>query len=433
MFAKERPLPKALNIVRPSPPLYFSQQDSCSMASSPSEISTISNFSTFSNSRPQPTIFNPASLFQNNLNNFKSSVNTVGVNPHRFLQRPRSNSTVSRSTFFTAFSDYSNVNADDDDDDYDELDSIDGMTDEEEEEEEEEDDEDEEDEEDEEEENIKIVAKVRHGTIMNGKGEFVSKGSKNDHWLDEARTNRKIADLEIENQTLLSLNTTLESKLKQQALQISELEKRLQQVNEPPLTPISDKQVDDEDDQNESVFSFKSIEEDEEESDRIFQRVKLAVEHLIEQAEIALIEKSKQSGKVLQQQDHHLKEDEETLRKLSIRSSSPIEMKKRSTARRVSDTSAIKPSPRPSSVKMTRNLSRQSSPPILQRSVSPSLQRAASPSLQRSTSSLQRAASPSLQRSASPSLQRSTSPSTQQRPSSRLSTHKQDSGKPKWH
>ncbi|KAG1248433.1 hypothetical protein G6F68_013795 [Rhizopus microsporus] len=122
------------------------------------------------------------------------------------------------------------------------------MTDEEEEEEEEEDDE---DEEDEEEENIKIVAKVRHGTIMNGKGEFVSKGSKNDHWLDEARTNRKIADLEIENQTLLSLNTTLESKLKQQALQISELEKRLQQVNEPPLTPISDKQVDDEDDQNE--------------------------------------------------------------------------------------------------------------------------------------------------------------------------------------
>ncbi|EIE77132.1 hypothetical protein G6F55_008993 [Rhizopus delemar] len=403
------------------------------MASSPSEISTISNFSTFSNSRPQPTIFNPASLFQNNLNNFKSSVNTVGVNPHRFLQRPRSNSTVSRSTFFTAFSDYSNVNADDDDDDdddYDELDSIDGMTDEE---EEEEDDEEEDEEEEEEEENIKIVAKVRHGTIMNGKGEFVNKGSKNDHWLDEARANRKIADLEIENQTLLSLNTTLESKLKQQALQISELEKRLQQVNEPPLTPISDKQVDDEDDQNESVFSFKSIEEDEEESDRIFQRVKLAVEHLIEQAEIALIEKSKQSGKVLQQQDHHLKEDEETLRKLSIRSSSPIEMKKRSTARRVSDTSAVKPSPRPSSVKMTRNLSRQSSPPILQRSISPSLQRAASPSLQRSTSSLQRAASPSLQRSASPSLQRSTSPSTQQRPSSRLSTHKQDSGKPKWH
>lgn len=108
-------------------------------------------------------------------------------------------------------------------------------------------------------------------------------------------------------------------------------------------------------------------------------------------------------------------------------------MKKRSTARRVSDTSAVKPSPRPSSVKMTRNLSRQSSPPILQRSISPSLQRAASPSLQRSTSSLQRTASPSLQRSASPSLQRSTSPSTQQRPSSRLSTHKQDSGKPKWH
>ncbi|KAG1443043.1 hypothetical protein G6F56_010818 [Rhizopus delemar] len=203
MFTKERTLPKALNIVRPT--LF---QDSCS--TSPSELSTMSNFSS---SRPPPTIFNPGSFFQS-VNTFKSS--TVGVNPHRFLQRPRSNSTV--SSFFSAFSEYS-ASGDEYDDD---LDSIDGMTDEEEIEEETE-------EETEEEEHVQVVARVKHGTIMNGKGEFVNK-SKNDHWLDESRANRKIADLEIENQTLLSLNASLEYKVKQQAEYINELEKRLQQV-----------------------------------------------------------------------------------------------------------------------------------------------------------------------------------------------------------
>jgi hypothetical protein len=43
---------------------------------------------------------------------------------------------------------------------------------------------------------IKVVARVKNGTIMNGKGEFVNKGiddrASHSSWLDEARTNRKV-------------------------------------------------------------------------------------------------------------------------------------------------------------------------------------------------------------------------------------------------
>jgi hypothetical protein len=42
----------------------------------------------------------------------------------------------------------------------------------------------------------KVVARVKNGTIMNGKGEFVNKGiddrASHSSWLDEARTNRKV-------------------------------------------------------------------------------------------------------------------------------------------------------------------------------------------------------------------------------------------------
>ncbi|KAG1444832.1 hypothetical protein G6F56_010139 [Rhizopus delemar] len=378
MFSKERPLPKALNIIRPSPPPFINTQDSSSTASSPSEISTISNISTFSNSHRSPpaTLFNPASLFQNNVNNFKtSSVNTVGVNPHRFLQRPRSNSSLSRSTFFTFSDNHPTIATttldENDDDNDDDLDSIDGMTDDEEEEEEEE--------------KTKVVAKMKRGTIMNGKGEFVNKGGEDhDPWSDEARASRKIADLEIENQTLLSLNATLETKLRQQTLQISELEKKLEHVSEAPLTPISDKHVENEDEGNELVLLHQSIEQDDTEAEKSFLRIKSALEGLIEQAEVALIEESKPTAKVLQPQDsYYLKQAKEN-------------------KRRISDT-------KPISVKMTRSPSRQSSPPILQ-------QRSASPSIQ-------------TRRSTTPSMRRSNTPSVQ-RPSSRLSTRQTE--KPKW-
>ncbi|KAG0742048.1 hypothetical protein G6F57_003690 [Rhizopus arrhizus] len=358
--SSKRPLPKALNIIRPSSSPSFQQDySSSSTGSSPSEISTISNISTFSINKH--TLFNPASLFQNNKNIKSSSV--VGVNPHRFLQRPRN---------------YNANQVEDDIDEYDELDSIDGLTDEE------------------DEDDTKIVAKIKNGTIFNGKGEFVNKGSQNnDLWSDEARANRKIADLEIENKTLLLLNATLETKLRQQTLQITELEQKLRiGGGEAPLTPISDKHVEDEDE----IVSI--YEQEEAETEKSFQRIKSTLDHLIEEAHVALIEQSKQSRRVLQ--NYEVKEEE-------YRLSSPTEMKTRPT-RRTSDSSSTRSS-KPTSIKMSRNSSRQSSPPILQRPSSPSLQRTTSPSIK--------------------NTRRSNVPA---RSSSRLSnTRKQDTEKPKWH
>ncbi|KAG2230385.1 hypothetical protein INT48_004196 [Thamnidium elegans] len=298
---------------KPSSPLMQLQDSShSSSTASSSSISTFSSFSNNNNGRVQPTIINPSNFayFQNNWASLKST-NTVGVNPHRFLQRPRRMST-------------------------------------------------------------KIVAKIKHGTIMNGKGEFVNKGSAEDQnsWLDEARANRKIADLEIEKASLLVLNTTLETKLRQQTSQIAELQKRLQ-MNEGPLTPVSDKHVDESllfDDDETTIVS--STEDDDIETDQVFQRIKSMLEGLILQAEVALLQKTKQSGKVLQQDQYFLTREEEkkrnvedTLHKLTVRTSPIISPSSTNTrkppTRRVSDTS------KPSSAKMSRNLSRKSSPPVM--------------------------------------------------------------------
>lgn len=199
MSIKEVPFPKALNIIRPSSPL-IPRQDASSTTAYSSSVSTISTLSSFhNNTRVQPTIVNPSNFayFQNNWASFIPSnpvANTVGVNPHRFLQRPRSNSNLSRSTFFSKFSGSSQIDSDEDGDDVDdEYDSIDGLTDDD-----DDDDEEEVQEEEQKQEEIvtKVVAKVKHGTIMNGKGEFVSKGSivdEHNSWLDEARANRKVS------------------------------------------------------------------------------------------------------------------------------------------------------------------------------------------------------------------------------------------------
>jgi hypothetical protein len=183
MLSKQRPpAPKALNIVHPTSA--FPVQD-VSHSSSTASDSTLSTLSTHSGTRVQPTIVSPSNFayFQNNWSIKTNPIpNTVGVNPHRFLQRPRSNSSLSKSTFVSLLSAVSSDTADDDDDDeYDEydLDSIDGIT-------------DDEDDEEEEQAPAKIVAKVKHGTIMNGKGEFLSKGPAEDQLLDEARANRKV-------------------------------------------------------------------------------------------------------------------------------------------------------------------------------------------------------------------------------------------------
>ncbi|CAO3616423.1 unnamed protein product [Mucor fragilis] len=383
MSIKEVHFPKALNIIRPSSPLIQRHDSSysSSTASSSSSPSTLSNTS-FTN----PTIVNPSNFnyFQNNWASFKST-NTVGVNPHRFLQRPRSNSNLSKSTFFSTLSLSSQENHQDDDDEDDINSSIDGVDETEEGEEDYDDDDEEED--DDEEPQVKIVAKIKHGTIMNGKGEFVNKGNsmaEESAWLDEARANRKIADLEIEKASLLVLNTTLEAKLRQQTAQIVELQKRLQ-MNEGPLTPVSDKHVEDFlFDDDETTVVQQQQEDQEIENDQVFQRIKSMLEGLILQAEVALLQKTNKSGKVLQDysdasaamdKQFHV---QETLHKLTVKTSPSsiadmhsnhyqIPTKRASSPfRRVSDASSVSSrGSSASSVKMSRNLSRQSSPPIL--------------------------------------------------------------------
>ncbi|KAI8367411.1 hypothetical protein EDC96DRAFT_152197 [Choanephora cucurbitarum] len=399
MSVKEVIFPKALNIVRPQTPSIrrqdSSQSSSTVSSSSPSTVSNFSSYSAFNHqqnhARVPPTIVTPSNYayIQNNWANFKSVnpiANTVGVNPHRFLQRPRSNSNISKSTFFSARSLSSHNDEDDDDDD---LNSIDGLSDEE------SDDEDNDD-------NAltKVVAKVKNGTILNGKGQFVSKGPPQEDpnsWLEDARTNRKIADLEIEKASLLFLNSTLEAKLRQQSSQIAELQKRLQ-MNELPLTPVSDKHTD-EFPPFDNGETRLMTEEEEIENDLAFQRIQSMVETLITQAESALTQKTKQSGRVLQQQpsspigdeerQHHV---EETLHKLTVRSTTPSADNqlrrsktptintRRSTipnTRRVStsdnsstisSTSSVRSS---SGTGMSRTLSRQSSPPVMTRPSSP--------------------------------------------------------------
>lgn len=117
------------------------------------------------------------------------------------------------------------------------------------------------------------------------------------------------------------------------------------------------------------------------------------LENLILQAEVALLQKSKPSGKVLQDYKLPIKDEEkqlhvqgqyiagktrkpynniiiETLQKLTKKSTRVLDNHKPPPTRRASE--QIKPT----SVKMSRTLSRQSSPPVL---VSSTTKRAPSP------------------------------------------------------
>ncbi|CAO3589820.1 unnamed protein product [Absidia cylindrospora] len=151
---------------------------------------------------------------------------------------------------------------------------------------------------------IKVVARIKNGTIMNGKGEFVSKGgddrASHSSWLDDARTSRKIADLEIEKTSLMALNATLESKVAQQDAKIAKLEKQLQlRSNEWPLSPVSDKGMDEEQPCFEKLISTELLTEDEIANDHVFQRLRCMLLGLIDQAEEAVRLKTKATGRVL--------------------------------------------------------------------------------------------------------------------------------------
>lgn len=235
MLAKDQtaPAPKAVNIIRPSSPLLHhfkrpaspyhhlnptapvndtSHSSSTASSSSPSTLSTLSSFSAPGG---RATVLGPANFLSLYATQHKPNFGQAPISfPQRLLQRARSNSNLSKLTVISSNSlsededeeeeeDELDQDIDDDsrsnktnDDEDDEIDSIDGLSD---------DDDDDEEEgkssnaspvssDDEEEVSpSKIVARIKNGTIMNGRGEFVNKGS-DDHsgWLDEARANRKV-------------------------------------------------------------------------------------------------------------------------------------------------------------------------------------------------------------------------------------------------
>ncbi|KAG0186112.1 swr complex subunit [Apophysomyces sp. BC1034] len=334
MLEKDQtPPPKAVNIIRPSSPFFqhfkrpvsphhlsvprdTSHSSSTASSSSTSPPSTVSALSSASSTTPSvripPTVLNPSnfasgfSLFQppswtqyakqsfaaaaaaaavSQPSSPSLAINTVGL-PQKLLQRPKSFSNLSRYTVVSRNEyqndDYANHSTDED-----ALDSIDGDT----------DDDDYEDSEANDSSGsdgelpAKVVAKVKVGTIMNGKGQFVSKGDT--ETLDDARMHRKIADLEIEKTSLLTLNSTLEATVRRQAEQIAELEKRLHsETNDPrgKFCHILDL---------ESVEISDELTEEEIQNDQLFQRVRSMVQCLIDQAQTAIVQKTKVTGRVL--------------------------------------------------------------------------------------------------------------------------------------
>ncbi|KAJ2500802.1 hypothetical protein GGH96_002441 [Coemansia sp. RSA 1972] len=108
----------------------------------------------------------------------------------------------------------------------------------------------------------------------------------------EARVSRKIQDLEISNTSLMAVNTQLESRVKTQREQISELKKQLQ-LNVPYMSDIT---IDGELPGEMSDETMKSVLKE----DKVFERLISNLEHLIQDAKAALEYRSTvAAGKVI--------------------------------------------------------------------------------------------------------------------------------------
>ncbi|KAL1935163.1 hypothetical protein VTP01DRAFT_4303 [Rhizomucor pusillus] len=123
--------------------------------------------------------------------------------------------------------------------------------------------------------------------------------------VNEARVNRKIADLEISNQSLLAVNAMLEATVRKQASQVAKLKKQIssdpQEVVVAPvlLADATKEQLTDEDDW---------------EKDEAFVRLCRMTEKMIEQGRAALNFEFKGQGRVLaqyQEQDSSGEEEDE--------------------------------------------------------------------------------------------------------------------------
>ncbi|KAL1933127.1 hypothetical protein VTP01DRAFT_8805 [Rhizomucor pusillus] len=113
-----------------------------------------------------------------------------------------------------------------------------------------------------------------------------------DDEISEARVNRKIADLEISNRSLLAVNEMLEMTVRKQASQVAKLKKQISQGDFPPpqplLTPVT-MEVDGDEDDNDW------------EKDEQFHRLYKLTQRLIEEGEASLKFQYKNLGRVISQ------------------------------------------------------------------------------------------------------------------------------------
>ncbi|ORY97514.1 hypothetical protein BCR43DRAFT_489910 [Syncephalastrum racemosum] len=124
-----------------------------------------------------------------------------------------------------------------------------------------------------------VVARMKEGaTLITNKGQIVFGKQQHHHHHQQqqqqpsTRLSRQIADLEIENASLSAVNASLEAQAQAQNARIAELESRLQEKQKarplPVIQPIDNTLT--------------------EEDEKAFERVKTMLQHLIEQAQNAI-------------------------------------------------------------------------------------------------------------------------------------------------
>ncbi|KAF1803281.1 hypothetical protein FB192DRAFT_1434658, partial [Mucor lusitanicus] len=133
-----------------------------------------------------------------------------------------------------------------------------------------------------------------------------------DDSLPEARINRKIADLEISNKSLLTINEMLESTVRHQAKQVASFKKQ--------MMTIPDAEEQQEQQRREEIIQQAENEEDWE-NDEQFNRLKRMTEMLIEQAQNALVFQAQAAGGRVIMTGHHHRRSSSTRRHRSTRSS----------------------------------------------------------------------------------------------------------------
>ncbi|KAF1806293.1 hypothetical protein FB192DRAFT_1349751, partial [Mucor lusitanicus] len=141
------------------------------------------------------------------------------------------------------------------------------------------------------------------GIMSGGLGSFLLRGTMaaqaKPQPVEDARVHRKIEDLEIEKKSLLTLNQTLETVVKEQSNTISDLQNRLAAI-ERPLTPGLDTSS-----SKNGIMSSPDILEPTDlerylqDEDAAFERIRSMLLELIEQAQSAVTQTKKVSGRVI--------------------------------------------------------------------------------------------------------------------------------------